>query len=309
MHSYSGFLMIGDPHIASRNPGFRKDDYPEAILAKLSFLLRYAKEENLQPIILGDLFHFPRDNSNWLITNLINLFKGHKVYGIVGNHDIAERKRQVDDSISILEAAGALVLLEGRGETFLLGDEQISIGGSSWGMDLPDEVKSEADFVIWCVHHDVRFPGYPMGTIDIIEIKGVDMVVNGHIHHPLPEVKRGGTRWLNPGNISRVKRGDATREMKPRALEIRVNSRNRSLESRFVEVPHGAFEEVFHLDTEPDSVNFERSGFIQGLEQLTSIKTEDGSGLREFLEKNLDDFPSEIAESIRELAKEVCDGS
>ena len=32
--SLAGLLFIGDPHLASRVPGFRKDDYPRTILAK-----------------------------------------------------------------------------------------------------------------------------------------------------------------------------------------------------------------------------------------------------------------------------------
>ena len=37
--NYKGLLFIVDPHLASRIPGFRKDNYPKTILAKL----RWAK--------------------------------------------------------------------------------------------------------------------------------------------------------------------------------------------------------------------------------------------------------------------------
>jgi hypothetical protein len=56
-NEYTGLLCIGDPHLASRVPGFRKDDYPRAILDKLTWTLRYAAEHRLLPAILGDLFH------------------------------------------------------------------------------------------------------------------------------------------------------------------------------------------------------------------------------------------------------------
>ena len=32
---YEGLLFVGDPHLASRVPGFRKDDYPRVALEKL----------------------------------------------------------------------------------------------------------------------------------------------------------------------------------------------------------------------------------------------------------------------------------
>ena len=39
---YQGLLLIGDPHLEGRQPGFRKDDYPVAILEKLQWCLHYA---------------------------------------------------------------------------------------------------------------------------------------------------------------------------------------------------------------------------------------------------------------------------
>src|SRR3954466_15620706 len=74
--SYDGVLCIGDPHLSSRVPGFRKDDYPRAILAKLRWAMTLAQRENLLPVLLGDLFHYPRDNANWLIVELLELFHG-----------------------------------------------------------------------------------------------------------------------------------------------------------------------------------------------------------------------------------------
>jgi len=35
--TYAGLMFIGDPHLASRIPGFRKDDYPKVVLEKLDW--------------------------------------------------------------------------------------------------------------------------------------------------------------------------------------------------------------------------------------------------------------------------------
>ena len=53
---YAGLLFIGDPHVAHRPPGFRKDDFTVTVLGKLRFALDYAREQNLMPVLLGDLF-------------------------------------------------------------------------------------------------------------------------------------------------------------------------------------------------------------------------------------------------------------
>ena len=56
-------FLLEYPHLASRIPGFPKDDYMEAIFKKLEYALNYAEEHNLLPVILGDLFNWPRDNA------------------------------------------------------------------------------------------------------------------------------------------------------------------------------------------------------------------------------------------------------
>ena len=71
-NNQEGLLFIGDPHLSGRNPGLRKDKYPEEILKKLTWCLEKAKEQNLHPVLWGDLFHYPRDNPNWLINRLID---------------------------------------------------------------------------------------------------------------------------------------------------------------------------------------------------------------------------------------------
>ena len=56
---FEGLLVIGDPHLEGRQPGFRKDDYPHVILEKLEWCLQYAKRHQLLPTLLGDLFQRP----------------------------------------------------------------------------------------------------------------------------------------------------------------------------------------------------------------------------------------------------------
>jgi len=98
---YSGLLCIGDPHLASRVPGFRKDDYPQAVLNKFKWALDYALRERLLPAILGDLFHWPRDNANRLLVQLLEMF-GSPVVAITGNHDCRENQLGDDDALSVL---------------------------------------------------------------------------------------------------------------------------------------------------------------------------------------------------------------
>ena len=73
---YDGLLIIGDPHLEGRQPGFRKDDYPNVILEKLNWCLRYASRHQLMPVLLGDIFQNPRDNPTWMLSRLIEIMLG-----------------------------------------------------------------------------------------------------------------------------------------------------------------------------------------------------------------------------------------
>jgi hypothetical protein len=132
------------------------------------------------------------------------------------------------------------------------------------------------------------------------------LVVNGHIHRKLADVKTGRTLWLTPGNISRRARGDATRAHVPTALRIDVMPTDYCL--TYVEVPHRPFDEVFYeavIETPDDTRG---SAFIAGLAELQTRRTVSGAGLMEFLQCNIDTFEPVVGEEIMKLASEVNDG-
>ena len=110
--THKGILFIGDPHVASRVPGFRCDDYPDVVLDKLAWCMDYAQQEELRTAILGDLFHFPRDNANRLLARLIDILSGQCPLAIYGNHDVHENQLTMDDSLSVVAASGAIQLLD-----------------------------------------------------------------------------------------------------------------------------------------------------------------------------------------------------
>jgi hypothetical protein len=307
--SYRGALFIGDPHLSSRTPGFRKDDYPQTILSKLRFTLNYAEEHNLLPVLLGDLFHFPRDNANWLLTEAMYLLARRGVLAICGNHDCSEDALVPDDSLSVLAAAGVVRLLDDcPPQRFDMNGVCVRIGGTSWGKSIPASVDREngEQVVFWITHHDILFGGYEnLGRLRTREVPGVDLIINGHIHRTLEPVVKGCTTWFNMGNITRVSRGDASRDRLPAALRIDVHP-DGTWSHQLVPVDHRPFDEVFHAEVASDEVIPMESAFVRGLEKLTNLKTEGGAGLLAFLDENLHQFDPRVAAEIRSLAKEIC---
>jgi predicted phosphodiesterase len=307
--NFKGLLCIGDPHLASKIPGFRKDDYMEAIFKKLEYALNYAEENKLLPVLLGDLFHWPRDNATRLLTKLMRLFNDRLILGVTGNHDTTEQELQDDDSLSLLAAAGRLYLLDQKGPwKGMINNVFVTIGGTSWSDRLPKTFSGAPNsLVVWISHHNICFSNGEEIGVKPQEIPGIHLLVNGHIHKPMPTEVHGMTTWMNPGNISRVARSEGVRGAKPSVLKI-IPITNEKWLSEIIEVPHAPFDEVFHPMNEIfASGDLEKGSlFIQGLEDLESMRTAGGLGLITFIHNNINLFEKEVAEVILNLVKEVC---
>ncbi len=309
--NYNGILLIGDPHLEGRPPGFRKDDYPNVILQKLTWSLDYAAEHALLPAILGDLFDKPRDNPNWLLVSLLGVLQGRNVISLYGNHDVHYNPELTEhDSLQLLVQAGVLTLVSPdapwRGT---MNGRPVVVGGSSYRHEIPEAYRDVAaetgskPLVVWLTHHDILCPGYDEGRIRPSEIDGIDLVVNGHIHRRLEPVIRGGTTWVTPGNISRRSRNDASRQHVPSVLRLDVHADRHDLV--YVEVPHRPFDDVFHEGVIETIVEDRPSQFVTGLAELQARRTATGAGLIEFLNQNLNQFEPAVADEIRRLASEV----
>ena len=288
-HRYDGLLFIGDPHVAASPPGYRLDDYAQAILGKLAVSLEIAREHNLLAIILGDLFHLPRNNPNALLVALIELFRPGHPFVLVGNHDKHEARLTRDVSLAVIEAARAIRLIDRAGPVCSLqvAGSRVLLGASPDWTPLPRQVDRDGhDVVIWLAHHDLGFPGYDAARVPLKEIPGVDMVVNGHLHTPKPPRQCGSTTWFNPGGIARLTLSSHTRSLTPSVSIWRPPSR----ELAPVPLPHRPFTEIFPEltgDNEQDAEQEPESLFIKGLENLLIRKTTEGVGLKAFLEANL----------------------
>lgn len=313
---YNGLLLIGDPHLEGRVPGFRKDDYPNVILQKLTWALDFAAEQRLLPAILGDLFDKPRDNPNWLLVHLLGVLQGREVLGLYGNHDVHYNPELTEhDSLQLLVQAGVLRLVTTDSPWCgVMNGRRVVIGGSSYRHEIPASfhcASTESDkpalgakpLVVWLTHHDILCPGYDEGRIKPCEIDGIDLVVNGHIHRRLDPVACGATTWITPGNISRRSRNEASRQHVPSVLRLDVRADGYDL--TYVTVPHQPFEEVFHGGLVETIVEDRPSAFVEGLAELQARRTAGGAGLIEFLNQNLNQFEPAVAEEIRRLASEV----
>ncbi|MBG0778160.1 MAG: metallophosphoesterase [Desulfovibrionaceae bacterium] len=300
-----GILFIGDPHVAATPPGQRAEGYRDQVLAKLAACLAHAREENLVAVILGDLFHWPRENPNGLLVELMSLFGRFtapcRAFVLVGNHDKYQARFTDDVSLAVLRAAGSVTVLDEPGPAFVVDvrGHRALVGASPDMTPLPESFDREAaraadgdaengpDTVLWIAHHNIGFPDYEEKPVRLREIPGVDWVVNGHIHRPQPTQTRGATRWANPGGLVRMAFCRANLERRPAAAEWRPGC----AELARWEVPVLPFAEVFpdmELPDEAEDAPDRESLFLKGLERLAWRRTQEGMGLKQFLNENLE---------------------
>lgn len=216
-----GILFIGDPHLSSVRPGRRMDkDFAGTVLDKLDQAFTLSREKHLQPVILGDLFDQGGDNDLKMLTRLLRLLRTHlesdgfMPFCLVGNHDLKDKDLADDTALALMKESGLMRILETK-ET----PEVITLNGIahllpvSYGKDrsalsaLAIKIQEETDGVLPVIaltHEDFAFQGAYPGASLMEEIAGIDMVVNGHMHKPVPWVEMGQTLWCNPGNITRM---------------------------------------------------------------------------------------------------------
>ena len=306
-----GLLLIPDAHIAGTPVHQRLDGYREHIMGKIQACLQRAKELELTPVFLGDLFHWPRENPNSLLVELMELFRPQRPFALVGNHDKHQARFTSDTSLAVLAEAGVVRLLDQAGPAFVLEPiggvtGPVLIGASPDGTDLPQafDPTGYAE-VVWLTHHNINFPDFMDKAIRRKELPGVDWVINGHIHRAQPTMRHGCTRWANPGNITRLTFNAKTRERIPAASIWRPGMGPQEDLERWV-VPHLGFYEVFPDQEFPQAADESEgdSGFLQGLERLAWRRTREGIGLEQFLRVNLNAEQPE-AKLILELYEEV----
>jgi hypothetical protein len=209
--SCRGLLVIGDPHLSSRRPGRRTDpDWPTPILTKLAHCAAFANAHDLAPVLLGDLFERPVEPDESLKARLVRLLKGfaHRPLANVGNHDKAHTRLSDGDSLAVLALADVLDVCAASGPAarYAVDGRLIGVGMTPYGEAIPQDVRGlfpGAAETVWFTHHDLAFERRYPGALPPPPIAGCRLAINGHVHARQKPVTAGGTRWFNPGNITR----------------------------------------------------------------------------------------------------------
>ncbi len=215
LSSCRGLLFIGDPHLSSRKPGRRTDkDFAGTVIDKLDQSFRIARTDGLLPVIMGDLFDRAGDNDLSMLSRTLKLLREHREQGgltpasLVGNHDLKDATLSMDTALAVIRESGLLTLMEDSSPYVVPGVAvmvPLSYGQVGGIHEIDGRLLDHDGLpVIVLTHADFDFQGAYPGAARMMEVPGVCMVVNGHMHKHAPDVQSGKTLWCNPGNITRM---------------------------------------------------------------------------------------------------------
>lgn len=209
---FSGLLFIGDLHLSSLRVGRRTDDYATAILDKVAQAAEICRARNLAPVFLGDVFHRARENDLALLNRVIAQSRAFPTKPIVvrGSHDPVETHLTECDALTLVGNVGAMQVIDDTGlaARFDIAGQRVVLWATPAKEVLPTDLSEEEGFEhgafnIMLTHHDMDFNGRYPGAVELRPIRGCNMLVNGHMHTPAPQIIRGHMVCHNPGSLSR----------------------------------------------------------------------------------------------------------
>lgn len=209
---YSGFLFVGDPHLTQVRTRKRNDiDLSATILDKIDQAVNIAIKENLYLVFLGDLFDDSGEQNIQMLTRLTRILNKLPQPPVTaeGNHEKTQTKLSDEVALKLLQESGTIHVIEKNGlwGKFNFNGKIVYLGATPYGDKIPSEVNlptnQEPGSIVWITHDNLDFGNSYPGVIPLKEIKGVDMLVNGHIHQTKKSFTVGKMRAHNPGNITR----------------------------------------------------------------------------------------------------------
>lgn len=313
-----GILWIGDPHLTRVKPGRRLDaDFVGTVTNKISQAIAIARENDLYPFVLGDLFDNASEPDG--ISTLVRLARaaaGEDWATIVGNHDKNEVKLRDNTLLGACRDFKIIRVIENNGlcAIFTIDGMKVAVAAVNYGNEIPTDATgwfpADADYRVLVTHDDIAINDTYPGARDPWEIKGCDLVVNGHVHETKPIKTVGQTQWFIPGNITRLSvdvvnhvpsvwQWDPKNGIKQHVLKYEVNAFD--LTGLRVQA------DVSHLEAKARQENHGRESAFTSLlmqESSTDMKRSDsGDVVLEDIERTLAEMkkPDTVTTIVRDL--------
>lgn len=249
-------LFIGDTHANDKTPEWRSDNYLDACVCELAEALAVAREHGCDAVVhLGDVFH-RLEPSGECRNRILKTFQQDEAgrpwpfrkFVVLGNHDIRSHADNLERSaLGTLIWAGAVECADA--------DEGLRLGFGHFQVGIEDRLRDGwlvgQTPLIWALHAMVvtRKVMFAHVLFDDIPLDpSCRLVVAGHYHPPLTQVRADGVRFVNPGSVCRLslKADELTRQPAVLLVDYALDGSDFQTEA----IPLAACrpaEEIFHL--------------------------------------------------------------
>ena len=200
--------FVGDPHLSSKTPSSRLDDYAISTIDKLDKLLNLCKKENITHVVLlGDLFNTPTDTLLY-VNRVMQKFKEFErnnifVFSILGNHSVSNMKHENKDKSSEGVLYTSKLVRELQYEPFT-SPSGYSIGLYGFHYSQPIGLPSKGDKINICVAHKGYNESYDgsLTKTSCLEL-GYNVYALGHFHQPYDFIRDNNYLVVRPGRFMR----------------------------------------------------------------------------------------------------------
>jgi DNA repair exonuclease SbcCD nuclease subunit len=271
-------VFVGDNHCHSITPDKRKDDYAFASYEKFLECLNIAKNKEADAIVfLGDIFHKMDSGSlmvNYLLKALKNDENGEpwpfRKYVVIGNHDVSRRLEYLPkSSLGALVSCGFLEVQD------VIEDLDIFCG--HFTPELDEEIAAghlvNKPYTICALHASIvnqKMMGHVIMFDDVQLSTKTQMVICGHIHKPMEQIRPDGSIFVNPGNVGRYaySKDDHDREINILFVDYEIGKINSYEYIKLESVK--PYDETFKLDEilENKDKKLEQRGYVQTISSI-----------------------------------------
>lgn len=316
------FVTSSDEHLSDQTPGFRKDNYRDAILEKLAWQGDFARRLDADALLRGgDFFHIKEANKTTMATvgkaAAIHRTYSCPTFALSGNHDMSKN----DPTTVPRQPLGVMLKSEVftplRDNRFHSGTMVVRVIGIDYTLNLDydglhDMVrKKEGDtYTIAFVHalaamapsekiqsffnerifdyRDLVFEGCP------------DVYIFGHYHKDQGIQEHNGVKFVNLGAISRGALTFENIERRPKVSSIICNSQGISIEEH--ELPSKDAADIFDFEKKK-VLERERRTIDEFIQKLRSDSdNSSASGITDLMSKfQASDYPQDLKNLLLEV--------
>lgn len=305
----SKIAFVGDPHIQFNNPICRQDNYFEAMIKKMKYIMK----SNEVIIDLGDTFSNPvlDIQATMTVIDMLKTYKekGGTYYCLIGNHSVYNWNINTisKTTLGLLAKLKLVTILDADLENVCkaISIEEYKIKPLSLNFSKKELPKAKGPHEILVGHAFYAYDKDKRHSLEYEDLKdlGFEYIFFGHDHQPYEPKIIEKTILYRPGSLGRTT--SHTYNLERKVFYYQLDTEEKEVEK--IVIPAGTRDEVFRYEVIEEKTH-KTPEYVYDLESLMQSFRKKASSSVISIRKLLEDNPevsNEIVEFIAD-AHEAC---